>query len=278
MAALIVLVIFIVQAIAEKRILLNDPDLLQSQIHALERKVEDVVGKYTDMSVKYADLSTKYNDISTKNNDLSTKYTDLTTKYNDQSIKYFDLSAKYNTLLTKSNVGGLFIRWGRKDCPGNNTELVYSGFAGGSWYDHTGAAAEFVCLPRDPDLTTKFSSAYAYIYGSEYDTAEFGHADGDDLPCSVCRSTVQSSVLMIPGKSSCYDGWTMQYHGDLVAGAYSQKAATQYICLDEHPEDLTAGQDNHNGKLFYPVLASCGSLACPPYRNGKYLTCVVCTK
>lgn len=23
--------------------------------------------------------------------------------------------------------GGIFVRWGRKDCPGNNTELVYSG-------------------------------------------------------------------------------------------------------------------------------------------------------
>lgn len=25
--------------------------------------------------------------------------------------------------------GGVFVRWGRKDCPGNNTELVYSGNA-----------------------------------------------------------------------------------------------------------------------------------------------------
>ncbi|XP_065939522.1 short-chain collagen C4-like [Magallana gigas] len=299
MAVLIFHVILIVQAIAEKRILLNDPALLQSQIHALERKVEDVVGKYTDLSAKYADLSTKYSDMSTKDNDQSAKYNDLSTKYNDQSAKYNELStkytdlstkysdlfiknndmlAKYNTLLTKSNVGGIFVRWGRKDCPGNNTELVYSGFAGGSYYSHTGATAEFVCLPRDPDLTTKFSSGYAYMYGSEYDTTEFGHADGDDLPCSVCRSTMESSVLMIPGKSSCYDGWSMQYHGDLVAGKYSHSAATQFICLDEHPEALTAGQDNHEGKLFYPVQASCGSLACPPYHNGKYLTCVVCTK
>eukprot|EP00105_Crassostrea_gigas_P001074 XP_011413096.2 PREDICTED: uncharacterized protein LOC105317973 [Crassostrea gigas] len=199
--------------------------------------------------------------------------------HNDRYLtKNNDMLAKYNTLLTKSNVGGIFVRWGRKDCPGNNTELVYSGFAGGSYYSHTGATAEFVCLPRDPDLTTKFSSGYAYMYGSEYDTTEFGHADGDDLPCSVCRSTMESSVLMIPGKSSCYDGWSMQYHGDLVAGKYSHSAATQFICLDEHPEALTAGQDNHEGKLFYPVQASCGSLACPPYHNGKYLTCVVCTK
>lgn len=59
MVALIFLVIFIVQTIAEKRILLNYPDLLQSQIHALERKVEDVVAKYTDLSAKYNTLLTK---------------------------------------------------------------------------------------------------------------------------------------------------------------------------------------------------------------------------
>ena len=155
-----------------------------------------------------------------------------------------------------------------------------SGFAGGSYYSHTGAAAEFVCLPPNPDLTTKYTSSYARIYGAEYDTSDFAPRaeDGNDLPCSVCRSTVGSSVLMIPGKSSCYDGWTLQYHGDLVAGDYTHAAATQYICLDEHYETLTAGQDNHEGKLIYPVKAMCGSLACPPYHNDRYLTCVVCTK
>lgn len=71
MNALIFMVILIVQAIAEKRILLNDPSLLQSQIHALERKMEDVVGKYTYLSVKYANLSSNYKDLSTKNNDQS---------------------------------------------------------------------------------------------------------------------------------------------------------------------------------------------------------------
>uniref|UniRef100_K1RWZ5 Short-chain collagen C4 n=1 Tax=Magallana gigas TaxID=29159 RepID=K1RWZ5_MAGGI len=116
------------------------------------------------------------------------------------------------------------------------------------------------------------------MYGSEYDSTEFGHHNGDDLPCSVCRSTVQSSVLMIPGKSSCYDSWSMQYHGYLVAGYYNASAATQYICLDEHPEALFAGQRDENGKMFYPVKAVCGSLACPPYQDGTYLTCAVCTK
>ena len=206
--------------------------------------------------------------------------------------------------------GGTFVRWGRKDCPGNDTELVYSGkllslpffyvntcrkrcaciylsflckrigFAGGSWYGHIGAAAEFVCLPPDPDLTTKYRTSFAYMYGAEYDSDDFNPraANGDNLPCSVCMSTVDSSVLMIPGKSSCYDGWSLQYFGDLVAGGYSHKSATQYICLDEHSETLTGGHRNDEGKVFYPVKAVCGSLTCPPYHDNRYLSCVVCTK
>ncbi|XP_078339788.1 short-chain collagen C4-like isoform X2 [Crassostrea virginica] len=199
----------------------------------------------------------------------------------EMTAKNADMTANYNTLrLTNNNAGGTFVRWGRKECPGNNTELVYSGFAGGSWFDHTGAAAEFVCLPPDPDLTTKYTSSGAFMYGAEYETSDFAPRakNGDDLPCSVCRSTVGSSVLMIPGKSSCYDGWSLQYHGDLVAGYHAHKTATQYICLDEHSETLRAGYRNDEGKLIYPVKAVCGSLACPPYHNDKYLTCVVCTK
>nr|XP_022302081.1 short-chain collagen C4-like [Crassostrea virginica] len=240
MTSLVVFTLFMLLANAEKRILLNDPDVILSQLHALERKVEEVTAKNAELTAKYTTLSTHTNAAS----------------------------------------GGVFVRWGRKECPGNNTELVYSGFAGGSWFDHPGAAAEFVCLPPDPDLTTKYTSSYAFMYGAEYDSGDFlpRANNGDDLPCSVCRSTVGSSVLMIPGKSSCYDGWTLQYHGDLVAGVYSVKAATQYICLDEHSETLTAGSHNDNGKWFYPVKTVCGALACPPYHNDRYLTCVVCTK
>lgn len=66
MAPLIFLGIFIVQAIAEKGILLNDPDLIQSQVCALEKKVEDIVGKYSDLSSKYNTLLTKTNSLYTQ--------------------------------------------------------------------------------------------------------------------------------------------------------------------------------------------------------------------
>ncbi|XP_062566640.1 short-chain collagen C4-like [Saccostrea cucullata] len=229
---------------AEKRILLNDPDVILSQIHDLERKYQEILVKYSDLSTKYSDLSTKYSDLAT----------------------------------LKTSASGVFVRWGRKECPSDNeTELVYSRFGGGSWYDHTGAAAEFVCLPPDPNLTTNFTSSYSFMYGAEYDSTDFGLHDGDDLPCVVCRRKTQSSVLMIPGKNSCYSGWTEQYHGYLASGYYASKAASQYICVDEHPEALRAGERNDNGKWVHSVKAVCGSLPCPPYHNNMYLTCVVCT-
>lgn len=83
----------------KKRILLNDPALVQSQIHELERKMEDVVTKNSDLTAKYNDVVAKYND-------LSTKYTEQSGKYTELSTKYTDLSVKLKTLMTKSN--GLF--------------------------------------------------------------------------------------------------------------------------------------------------------------------------
>ena len=49
--------------------------------------------------------------------------------------------------------------------------------------------------------------------------------NGDDLPCSVCRSTIE----VVRSDDSWDDGWSLQYHGDLIAGAAYHKAATQYI-------------------------------------------------
>lgn len=61
MALLAVLTLFVLLANAEKRILLNDPDVILSQLHALERKMEDITAKYTDLTVKYNTLLTRTN-------------------------------------------------------------------------------------------------------------------------------------------------------------------------------------------------------------------------
>jgi hypothetical protein len=75
----IILVIFLrrIPARQEKRILLNDPDLILGQIHALESKYQDILTKYNDLSTKNTALSTKVADLSTQNADLAVKYRHL---------------------------------------------------------------------------------------------------------------------------------------------------------------------------------------------------------
>ena len=63
-----------------------------------------------------------------------------------------------------------------------------------------------------------------------------------------------------------------------MAGYHGHVAGTMYTCVDKNPDTLHGGQTNKNGYLFYAVEARCGSLKCPPYVEGRELTCVVCSK
>ena len=212
-----------------------------------------------------------------------------------------NLSAEIQTLKsnqgTQQRGGSTYVRWGRKSCPGNGTEQVYSGYAAGSFYTNTGAAANYLCLVPDPNwgIYTDAVDAGAKIYGAEYEFWNYPNTDkarfanqrntlffgksvvDDNVPCSVCRSS-RSSVLMMPGRNTCYKGWHLEYAGYLTAGAHAAQAATEYVCMDAHPETLPSGFANENGALFFFVEGICGSLECPPYENGRELTCAVCIK
>ena len=133
-----------------------------------------------------------------------------------------------------------YTRWGRTICPGNDSESVYDGFAGGSHYTHKGGASSMLCLPKDPDweagkTSDKTDSAVGLIYGSEYEDGSgrsdqlFGESHMHrDVPCVGCDVTKSSTVLMIPGRSKCHAGWTLEYAGYLMAGHYNHAGATDY--------------------------------------------------
>ncbi|XP_053407206.1 uncharacterized protein LOC123546107 isoform X3 [Mercenaria mercenaria] len=163
--------------------------------------------------------------------------------------------------------------------PGEN-----QGYAGGSLYSDPGSASNYLCLPEDPQASEKTKddntrgSIGARVYGAEYQMDFFsGNILQDDVPCAVCESE-RSKILMIPGRTTCYDGWSTEYSGLLSAGHFSHAAASEFVCLDENPEVLSGGGANENGKLFFLAEARCGSLPCPPYVDGRTLTCVVCSK
>ena len=53
---------------------------------------------------------------------------------------------------------------------------------------------------------------------------------------------------------------------------------SDYSCVDMNAEPLDNRNANENGALFFPVKAKCGSLRCPPYKDGTEVYCVVCSK
>lgn len=101
------------------------------------------------------------------------------------------------------------------------------------------------------------------MYGSEYYTNFFAsNSDAEDVPCVLCRTIHATSVIMIPGKNTCYSDWKVGYHGNLSSGDHTHEFASAYVCVDINLEYIIGGVDRHYGKLFYPVLTRCGSLKC----------------
>ena len=170
-----------------------------------------------------------------------------------------------------------------------STELVYSGRAGGSWYNSGGGATNYLCMPDDPDYLLYAASVqgYSYVYGVEYGpaTGQPFHVQPNvyahNVPCAVCMAVSRCSLLMIPAKTQCPTSWTREYVGYLMSGSQGSSLATTYECVDKNPESVpglnSIGWNSGSG-LFEHVEASCNGMACPPYGAGKELTCVVCTR
>ena len=134
-------------------------------------------------------------------------------------------------------------------------------------------------MPTDPNFGKTTGGDYGRMYGAEFETNFWAsNSDDEDVPCVVCRNPHTVSSIMIPGKNVCYSGWNLEYDGYLSSGNVGHAAASSHNCVDINPEYLTSGVDNKEGKLFYNVVAKCGSLPCPPYVNNYPLTCVVCSK
>ena len=167
--------------------------------------------------------------------------------------------------------------------------IIDAGIAGGSHYQSTGGASDYLCLPHDPQWGNHNNvvNNLGEVYGAEYETPNFPFTIGSNaattlqdqnVPCAVCQSQGRQSAIMIPARFDCYSGWTKEYSGYLVSGHRTNPGRYQYACMDKDPDIDVAGFRNENGALFFSVDAVCGSLPCPPYANGRELTCVVCTR
>ncbi|KAH3706653.1 uncharacterized protein LOC127856995 [Dreissena polymorpha] len=207
-----------------------------------------------------------------------------------QNIK--DMLDDFGKLQTKvmgaldniTSSGSTYVRWGRSTCPTvDGVSRIYEGFAAGTGHLVSGGGANYICLPKVPELATSVMTAQytSTIHGAEYQThSSTLHSSifDQEVPCAVCRTTV-STTVMIPGRLACFDGWKMQYRGFLMAERDIHPNNKQFVCVDENPE-IAEGSSNANedGGLFHFQFPKCGSLKCPPYTERFAMSCVVCSK
>ena len=177
--------------------------------------------------------------------------------------------------------GAVYVRWGRTSCPtGQGTELVYSGRAGGSYYNHKGGATNILCMPNDPvhlqyrSGTQGDSRVYAVAL-EPHSGQPLYSAHSRYLTCAVCYASTRVTILTIPAKVNCPSNWTMEYNGYLIAGRDNRNGRTMFECIDRNPEAIPG---SFNAAVFYHVEPNCAGLSCPPYDAQKELTCVVCSR
>lgn len=112
------------------------------------------------------------------------------------------------------------------------------------------------------------------VFGAEYE--EMASHQNYDVPCAVCLTPL-SVTIMVPATFICPAGWTSHYNGYLTASYHAYSSATDFLCLDAYPQNVGTNR-NYDGKLFYYTVSRCGSLPCPPFIDGRVVTCVVCSK
>ena len=179
--------------------------------------------------------------------------------------------------------GAVYIHWGRTSCPSDQgTELLYSGRAAGSRYDHKGGGANHLCMPDDPEHLQYGNGVqgHSYLYGTEYRTHPphpLRSVAYHNVPCAVCYTATRDTMVMIPAKLHCPTHWTVEYTGYLMSAYYTHHRST-YECVDKDPESVPGLDGSLNTSLFYHVEPNCAGLSCPPYDAQKELTCVVCSR
>ena len=165
---------------------------------------------------------------------------------------------------------------------------MFAGYAGNSLTGTTyGGGTNFLCLHNDPVLQSNITTVTlrGSIRGVEYNfenspfsTANNGGLNftGKDMPCVVCNAETRSYQIMIPARSDCPAGWTLEYWGYLIS-SYTT-SASNYICLDNSPEIIVDSVADVQSNNAFPVGSFCGStFSCPPYVDYFAIPCVVCS-
>lgn len=217
---------------------------------------------------------------------LEDAFSELKTK-NEELLKRTELlENEINRHKGGRTKNSIYVRWGRTECPGDGSEMVYRGFTAGRHYT-SGGGTSILCLPEKPTWNAYNDGHDSYrgnIWGAEIDMdpASEGkvfeqNVDGLDMPCSACL-TPKSVTHMFPGRATCFPGWSLEYTGYLMTNYRDRGHNMEYFCLDIDPEGIPRGGASDHENVMYLVEARCGTLPCPPYVEGREVACCVCSK
>ena len=180
------------------------------------------------------------------------------------------------------NSGSTYIRWGRDDCPYGAVAL-YSGRVAGSKHNTKGGTSDHLCLPDRPRYESSYIEASSRLYGVEYQRwpTSSPRAHYDNMPCVVCYIATRSAMFVQQASYLCPSGWSREYHGYMMSEiAYRDRQHKSTICVDVNAEVIPGSGTDTNPSLTYLMSVECTSseLLCPPYVDGRILSCAVCTK
>ena len=117
--------------------------------------------------------------------------------------------------------GVVYVRCGHDSCPSTGAQLVYSGRAGESRYNHQGGGSNPQCLPLDPNYLKHEpgKQTNSDIYGAEYELINgiVPNSYETDVSCAVCYVPTRTTLYMMPAKYTCPKDWTIEYYGYLMA-------------------------------------------------------------
>ena len=158
-----------------------------------------------------------------------------------------------------------YARWGRTTCPTTEgTQLVYEGAVVGSQYDVAGPA-EYLCLHNKPKFlqtTPGQQRPRTKLYGTEYEAVEsppaFSSIYRHDAPCSVCYTPSPSTKITIPGRITCPDSWTREYHGYLMTAMHlNSRHGKAPLCIDVNAESVPGSAAHIVKSLLYFMETTC---------------------
>ena len=148
----------------------------------------------------------------------------------------------------------------------------------------SGDGTNMLCLP-DSLTWGKYKDGddrqRGHVYGVEIDIEGSNifprDVNNQDQPCVLCH-TENAVAHMFPGRVTCFPGWSLQYAGYLMSSEHGANINREYFCMDSDPEARMGGGADNNQGIVYLTEGRCGSLPCPPYVDGREMSCAVCSK